>query len=344
MAWFIVFTASFAVAGDRDGVKDSVDACPQDVEDHDGFQDEDGCPDPDNDGDGIPDLVDSCPGFREDGNGYQDDDGCEDAAEAAFVEQQARETAMEADRLALIPEAWRPLHPRGRPAARRLPGPCRSVSSSQEEGGLVTTFVWNGDRLMSESSAWSEFAGEPTEPYGTKTYTYDASGRRIRVDEVEAHAAPGRREFVWNDDGTLRSEILFASDEPASSREYEYRDGRRVAGRDGDLRWSYASSPDGLLEVERIDDVVLFERQFDAEGHLVRETRRTSDPGGDEHTENTWRNGLLVEQVNRIGFNPDHFERRRTLTYDAYGNLLLEVVTFESGATTEVVSHEYDCW
>ena len=30
-------------------------------EDLDGFQDEDGCPDPDNDGDGIVDRLDACP-------------------------------------------------------------------------------------------------------------------------------------------------------------------------------------------------------------------------------------------------------------------------------------------
>src|SRR6185369_1324974 len=30
-------------------------------EDPDGFQDADGCPDPDNDGDGVPDIDDQCP-------------------------------------------------------------------------------------------------------------------------------------------------------------------------------------------------------------------------------------------------------------------------------------------
>jgi len=46
---------------DGDGVPDDIDRCPQDPEDKDGFQDEDGCPDPDNDGDGIVDRADSCP-------------------------------------------------------------------------------------------------------------------------------------------------------------------------------------------------------------------------------------------------------------------------------------------
>jgi OmpA-OmpF porin, OOP family len=46
---------------DGDGVDDSVDKCPTEPEDKDGFQDEDGCPDPDNDRDGIADGVDACP-------------------------------------------------------------------------------------------------------------------------------------------------------------------------------------------------------------------------------------------------------------------------------------------
>jgi len=66
--------------GDRDGdgIPDSVDACPDEPEDKDGFQDEDGCPDPDNDGDGIPDKDDQCPNEPEDKDGFQDQDGCPD--------------------------------------------------------------------------------------------------------------------------------------------------------------------------------------------------------------------------------------------------------------------------
>jgi outer membrane protein OmpA-like peptidoglycan-associated protein len=46
---------------DGDGLPDDIDRCPLDPEDKDGFQDEDGCPDPDNDGDGIVDKADACP-------------------------------------------------------------------------------------------------------------------------------------------------------------------------------------------------------------------------------------------------------------------------------------------
>ncbi len=46
---------------DRDEVPDAQDRCRYDAEDIDGFEDEDGCVDPDNDGDGIPDWLDETP-------------------------------------------------------------------------------------------------------------------------------------------------------------------------------------------------------------------------------------------------------------------------------------------
>jgi OOP family OmpA-OmpF porin len=68
--------------GDRDGdgIKDDVDKCPDEPEDFDGFQDEDGCPDPDNDHDGIPDVDDKCPDIPENMNGVEDEDGCPEGA------------------------------------------------------------------------------------------------------------------------------------------------------------------------------------------------------------------------------------------------------------------------
>ena len=68
------------IYGDRDGdgIKDNVDKCPNEPEDKDGFQDADGCPDPDNDGDGIPDASDKCPNDPEDHDGFEDADGCPD--------------------------------------------------------------------------------------------------------------------------------------------------------------------------------------------------------------------------------------------------------------------------
>jgi len=78
---------------DGDGLKDSVDKCPLEPEDQDGFEDTEGCPDADNDKDGILDPwvvkqglsdkyktigygSDECPLEAEDGDYVDDDDGC----------------------------------------------------------------------------------------------------------------------------------------------------------------------------------------------------------------------------------------------------------------------------
>jgi OmpA-OmpF porin, OOP family len=63
---------------DADGVLDRDDGCPDVAEDRDGFQDADGCPDPDNDGDRIPDGQDRCRDTPETVDGFQDADGCPD--------------------------------------------------------------------------------------------------------------------------------------------------------------------------------------------------------------------------------------------------------------------------
>jgi outer membrane protein OmpA-like peptidoglycan-associated protein len=63
---------------DGDGLLDAQDRCPDDPEDRDGFEDEDGCPDPDNDGDGLLDASDGCPNEAEDKDSFQDEDGCPD--------------------------------------------------------------------------------------------------------------------------------------------------------------------------------------------------------------------------------------------------------------------------
>jgi outer membrane protein OmpA-like peptidoglycan-associated protein len=61
---------------DGDGVLDEADNCPDVPEDQDGFADSDGCPDFDNDTDGIADLNDSCKDQAEDFDNFQDEDGC----------------------------------------------------------------------------------------------------------------------------------------------------------------------------------------------------------------------------------------------------------------------------
>ncbi len=61
---------------DGDGIRGDQDKCIDEPEDKDGFEDDDGCPDPDNDKDGIPDEQDKCVNDAEDLDGVADKDGC----------------------------------------------------------------------------------------------------------------------------------------------------------------------------------------------------------------------------------------------------------------------------
>ena len=69
---------------DRDGILDPVDKCPDDPEDKDGFEDQDGCPDPDNDKDTVPDKEDKCPNDP----GPPDNAGCPKKYEHIVVTQE----------------------------------------------------------------------------------------------------------------------------------------------------------------------------------------------------------------------------------------------------------------
>ncbi|MBX3154879.1 MAG: OmpA family protein [Deltaproteobacteria bacterium] len=73
-------TKVIAAVADRDGdgIPDAVDKCPDRPEDKDGFEDEDGCPDIDNDLDRVLDIADKCPNEPETYNGFEDEDGCPD--------------------------------------------------------------------------------------------------------------------------------------------------------------------------------------------------------------------------------------------------------------------------
>ncbi len=71
---------------DKDGIVDDLEgtlpdgtSCVDKAEDVDGWQDEDGCPDIDNDGDGILDTDDQCANEPEgEPDGFEDEDGCPD--------------------------------------------------------------------------------------------------------------------------------------------------------------------------------------------------------------------------------------------------------------------------
>ncbi len=63
---------------DGDGLAAADDLCPYALEDHDEFEDTDGCPEPDNDADGVLDADDQCASESEDMDGFEDGDGCPD--------------------------------------------------------------------------------------------------------------------------------------------------------------------------------------------------------------------------------------------------------------------------
>mgnify|MGYP002632715354 CR=1 FL=1 len=70
--------AEYETDFDEDGILNRADLCQREPEDIDGFEDEDGCPDPDNDGDRILDAADKCPLDAEDADQFEDADGCPD--------------------------------------------------------------------------------------------------------------------------------------------------------------------------------------------------------------------------------------------------------------------------
>jgi hypothetical protein len=62
------------------------DLCPAEPEDLDGWEDGDGCPDPDNDADRFADVDDACPCEPETFNGLEDEDGCPDVGRVVIME------------------------------------------------------------------------------------------------------------------------------------------------------------------------------------------------------------------------------------------------------------------
>lgn len=92
---------------DGDGLENPFDRCRFVEEDLDGFQDDDGCPEPDNDNDGIEDTVDGAPLLAETVNGFEDEDGKPDIAPMRYLnfESETRHFNFEASSTELTPEA-----------------------------------------------------------------------------------------------------------------------------------------------------------------------------------------------------------------------------------------------
>ena len=151
---------------DGDGIEDRDDSCPNNAEDFDGFQDSDGCPDVDNDGDGILDKDDRCVDSAEVFNGYQDEDGCPDELpEPIYVEPEPERKVV------------RPTPP-PTPPVRRYTGPGSFTLQSEN------TFESNSSQIKSFSFAEldniiSELKKYPSTRWRIEVYT---DGRATPAD------------------------------------------------------------------------------------------------------------------------------------------------------------------
>ena len=97
---------------DQDGIPDGADLCPHQAEDADGFEDQDGCADPDNDKDRIPDASDKCPTAPEAYNGVDDEDGCPDVGRVIKIgpcKVEIRDKILFAKNAATVPEETTPV-------------------------------------------------------------------------------------------------------------------------------------------------------------------------------------------------------------------------------------------
>jgi outer membrane protein OmpA-like peptidoglycan-associated protein len=133
---------------DGDGLQDPFDLCIQEAEDFDEFQDDDGCPDPDNDGDRIPDERDAAPLEPETFNGFEDDDGAPDLAPPRLFDVTGRfgTVAFPVGR-ARLDEAGARVAQATAVVLTRLPGVrVRLVGHSDDQGGRSTNLAVSRSR------------------------------------------------------------------------------------------------------------------------------------------------------------------------------------------------------
>ena len=150
------------------------DRCPDVPEDKDGFEDDDGCPDPDNDRDGLCDpwvtekgqsdtfktacrLSDQCPDVPEDEDGFEDDDGCPDPDNDKdgicdpWVEEQHREAEFKA---LCVPTDKCPDQPETRNSYQDDDGcPDKAVEITKKKVVILQTvlFYFDETRIKEES-------------------------------------------------------------------------------------------------------------------------------------------------------------------------------------------------
>ena len=114
---------------DEDGVADSVDQCPNDPEDYDGYQDGDGCPDVDDSGHIILDEDDRCPIVLDCEEGFIDMDGCPDV----ILVFESHSSQLAAKELELVDELAEELEARSKVKKLRIDG----HFSADEEAALA---------------------------------------------------------------------------------------------------------------------------------------------------------------------------------------------------------------
>lgn len=170
--------------GDADGdtLEDPFDLCADAAEDPDGFRDDDGCPDDDNDRDGVPDARDLAPLDPETFNGFQDDDGVPDQAPARLFDVTGRfGTVRFPVGRARLDDAARAVVQAASAVLGRLPGlAVRVVGHSDDQGGRQANLAVSRDRARAVRAAMVrlgvpvrrvvvEAAGEtrPLDPSGT---------------------------------------------------------------------------------------------------------------------------------------------------------------------------------
>ncbi len=171
---------------DNDGIMDPEDQCRDQPEDKDGFQDEDGCPDFDNDADGIIDTADKCPNapgpierfgcpFRD-----NDGDGVEDAQDKCPDEPEDKDDFQDEDGCPDLDNDADGI-PDGLDRCPLKAGPLENAGCPDEDK--------DGDGIIDRQDPCPEEAG-PKENFGCPDPDKDGDGIPDRLDPCPGEAGP----------------------------------------------------------------------------------------------------------------------------------------------------------
>ncbi len=216
---------------DRDGVLDTVDACPLEPEDQDDFEDSDGCPDPDNDQDGVLDLDDGAPLEPEDKDGFEDDDGVPDpdndrdgvldAADKCPLEAEDKDgfedddgcPDLDNDKDTVLDAVDKCPNTPGEPHAQGCPSAARVKNNRIEITGTVE-FAVNKDSILPESEPLlSEVVSSmrstpPSTKFRVEGHTDDRGGKAMNLRLSKRRAVEVKR---WLVEHGVEAERLGAS-------------------------------------------------------------------------------------------------------------------------------------